>query len=176
KKVNINTRDYTERNYIGADAQLSIDWNAGITTLRAEYIQGDQPSGSGNTGSTKSINSNLPVTTDIYKRKFNGAYFYFLQNIARSPFQVIVKYDWYDPNTEIEGDEIGKSVSSTTVKTNATDIKYTTLGLGLAYRWDANVKLTAYYDSVTNETSQNLSGYTKDLKDNVFTLRMQVKF
>lgn len=176
KKVNINTRDFAERMYIGADAQLSVDWAAGITTLRAEYIQGDQPSGYGNTGSTKSVNSNAPVTSDIYKRKFNGAYFYFLQNILQSPFQAIVKYDWYDPNTEIEGDAIGKSVSSNAVKTNATDLKFTTLGLGLAYRWDANVKLTAYYDMVTNETSNSLSGYTKDIKDNNFTLRMQVKF
>ena len=176
KSVNINTRNFTERLYYGADFQLSIDWAAGLTTLRAEYIQGDQPSGSGNTGSTKSINSNLPVTTDIYKRKFNGAYFYFLQNIAQTRFQAIVKYDWYDPNTEIEGDAIGKSVTSNAIKTNSTDLKYTTVGLGLAYRWDANVKLTAYYDLVTNETSNSLSGYTKDLKDNVFTLRMQVKF
>lgn len=176
KPVNINTRDFTERMYIGADAQVSIDWAAGLTTLRAEFIQGDQPSGYGNTGSTKSVNSNAPVTTDIYKRKFNGAYLYFLQNIMQSPFQAIVKYDWYDPNTEIEGDAIGKAVTSNAVKTNATDLKFSTLGLGLAYRWDANVKLTAYYDLVSNETSANLSGYTKDVKDNVFTIRMQVKF
>ena len=94
----------------------------------------------------------------------------------QSPFQAIVKYDWYDPNTEIEGDAIGKAVTSNAVKTNATDLKFSTLGLGLAYRWDANVKLTAYYDLVSNETSANLSGYTKDVKDNVFTIRMQVKF
>jgi hypothetical protein len=67
-------------------------------------------------------------------------------------------------------------VASPFRKTGAPDIKYSTLGLGLAYRWDTYVKLTAYYDMVTNETSSNLSGYGKDLKDNVFTLRMQFKF
>ena len=113
----------------------------------------------------KSINSNLPVTTDIYKENLTERTFYFLQNIARSPFQVIVKYDWYDPNTEIEGDEIGKSVSSTTVKPMQQISNILHSVWVLLYRWDANVKLTAYYDSVTNETSQNLSGYTKDLKD-----------
>jgi long-subunit fatty acid transport protein len=71
--------------------------------------------------------------------------------------------------------------------TNVTDLKYTTLGLGLAYRWDANLKITAYYDMVTNETTNastitsgvrtyNLPGYQSDLHDNVFTLRVQVKF
>jgi hypothetical protein len=103
-----------------------------------------------------------------------------------------VKYDWYDPNTEVSEEEIGKSVISTTANpmkaTSSTDLKYTTLGLGLAYRWDANIKITAYYDMVTNETSSSLKGisssgahesgkdYTIDLPDNVFTLRVQMKF
>lgn len=174
KPIGYGARSYTERKYMGFDAQFSLNWAAGLTTLRAEYIQGDQPgSGSG----TASPNSSSPITADIYNRKFNGAYFYFLHNIMQTPFQAIVKYDWYDPNTDVQGDEIGKAISSGTFKaTNATDLKYTTIGFGLAYRWDANVKLTAYYESITNETSNNLSGYTKDLMDNVFTLRMQVKF
>ncbi len=173
KPIGIGTRDYTKRQYMGFDGQLNIDWKPGITVLRAEYINGDQP-GSGST--TASPNSNTPIVADIYNRKFDGAYFYFLQTIMQSPWQVIVKYDWYDPNTKVKGDEIGKTVAGGLKSTNSTDLKYTTLGLGLAYRWDANVKLTAYYDMVTNETSNNLSGYTKDLADNSFTLRMQVKF
>lgn len=160
-----------KRTYIGADAQVSLDWIAGITTIRGEYVQGDQP----NTSST-TVSPFAPVVSNGFKRKFNGAYFYFLQNFAQTPFQAIVKYDWYDPNTDVEGDAIGKTVANKLKKFNATDLKYTTLGLGLAYRWDANVKLTAYYDIVTNETSKNLSGYHEDLKDNVFTLRAQVKF
>ena len=59
---------------------------------------------------------------------------------------------------------------------NATDIRYDTWGFGLAYRWDDNIKITAYYDIVKNEKSKNLSGYQKDLKDNLFTLRIQAKF
>jgi hypothetical protein len=90
--------------------------------------------------------------------------------------QLIVKYDWYDPNTDVSGDEIGKAVKAGFKPTNATDIKYQTLGLGLAYRWDANVKITAYYDNIKNETSNNLSGFTKDIPDDLFTLRVQVKF
>ena len=85
---------------------------------------------------------------------------------------MLLKYDWYDPNTDVSSDEIGKSKT----KLNKTDLKYTTIGLGWVYRWDTNIKITAYYDMVTNETSKNLSGFTKDLKDNVFTLRMQYKF
>ena len=160
-----------KRKYIGADAQVTIDWLAGMTTFRAEYVQGNQPSTSSSTTSPFA-----PVTSNGYKRKFNGAYFYFIQNIAQTPFQAILKYDWYDPNTEVKGDEIGKPVFNELKKTGAADIKYTTIGFGLAYRWGANVKLTAYYDLVKNESSANLSGYKNDLSDNVFTLRAQLKF
>jgi len=200
--ANINVRDEAMRKCFGVDAQLNIDWMIGLTTLRAEYISGTQPATSGSSASlattptsttttytsvttidtttglatTTTTASTSTTTSDTYLRNFNGAYFYFLQNIGHSPFQFILKYDWYDPNTDVKGDEIGKAVKSGFKATNSTDLKYTTLGLGLAYRWDAAVKLTAYWDQVTNEKSANLGNFTKDLKDNVFTLRMQVKF
>lgn len=170
--VGIATRKAAKRAYVGFDAQISVDWIAGLTTIRGEYIQGDQPGFASSTSSPAAVN-----TSAIYKRKFNGAYFYFLQNIMQTPWQLIVKYDWYDPNTDVEGNDIGKKVANLAAKAfNATDLKYETIGLGLAYRWDANVRITAYYDMVKNETSENLSGYTRDLKDNVFTLRTQIRF
>ena len=94
------------------------------------------------------------------------------QNIKQSKHQLVVKYDWYDPNTEVSKDDIGKSGS----KLTGTDIMYSTIGIGWNYRMNTNVKFMAYYDIVTNETSQNLSAFAKDLKDNVLTLRLQYKF
>ncbi len=210
KKADVATgiaaRKSLARNYAGVDAQLSIDWLAGITTIRAEYISGIQPGTSSSTASlvaaptststttttknivvldTAGVPQTITTTTSstttgagsIYSRNFSGAYFYFTQNICQTPFQAIVKYDWYDPNTDVKGDDIGTKPKQTSVKTtNAADLRYDTWGFGLAYRWDANVKITAYYDMVKNETSANLAGYNKDLKDNVFTLRLQVKF
>ena len=164
-------KHYSSRKYTGADAQFSIDWTPGLTTLRAEYIMGDQPGSSSGSTSPKAA-----VTSITYKRKFNGAYLYFLQNIMQSPFQAIVKYDWYDPNTDVAGNDIGKTAIAPNVKTGSADVKYSTLGFGLAYRWDANLKITLYYDQVTNETSDHLSGFTHDLKDNVVTARVQMKF
>ncbi len=99
----------------------------------------------------------------------------------QTPLQLIVKYDWYDPNTDVKGDDIGtvgtgNKIYSNEKAFNASDIRYDTWGFGLTYHWDANLKITAYYDYVKNETSQRLSNYTTDLKDNVFTLRLQFKF
>lgn len=170
---------YADRKYVGINAQVSLAWQPGMTTVRAEYIQGDQPGTSSSSSSPKAA-----VTSYVYKRSFNGAYIYFLQNIGNSPFQAIVKYDWYDPNTEVEGDNIGKSVVSADgfKSFNTSDLRYDTWGFGLAYKWDPQVKITAYYDLVKNETSKNIQdasgkpSYMNYLKDNVFTLRLQVKF
>ncbi len=176
--LNSDTAHYgkiAKREYIGADFQINIDFSFGLTTLRAEYIQGQQPG----TSSTSKSPTSQP-TSDTYLRSFNGAYFYFLQNIGKSKFQFVAKYDWYDPNTDVAGNDIGKTLTpydgKTYKKTNSTDIKYSTVGLGLAYRWDNNIKITAYYDLVNNETSDNLKGFNRNLKDNVFTLRVQYKF
>lgn len=171
--IPISKRDYTTRKQYGADAQFSLNWAAGTTVLRAEYLTGEQP---GNSSSTRSPNDRNPITRDIYSRNFDGAYFYLVQSILKSPFQAVVKYDWYDPNTDVKGDEIGTPVTGTSKATNETDIRFDTWGFGMLYHFDANIRFMAYYDVVNNETSNRLSGYTQDRKDNVFTLRMQVKF
>ena len=163
------------RNYMGADAQVSFDFPFGITTLKAEYIQGVQPG----TASTSTSAGSDPGTVDTYVRNFNGAYFYYIQNIFQTKHQIVVKYDWYDPNTKVSGDQIGKSVPATySGQLTKTELKYTTLGIGYNYKWDNNVKITLYYDMVTNEKSVNLTskGYWKDIPDNVFTVRFQYKF
>ncbi len=167
----VSMRDASNREYFGADAQISIAWMAGETALRAEYIQGIQP---GTSASTNSPSSS--VNSAIYYRDFNGAYFYFVQNIYKTRLQAIVKYDWYDPNTNVAGDEIGLAVDPGMKSLNASDLKFNTLGLGLAYNFDKNMRITAYWDRVSNETSSNLNKWTRDLKDNVLTLRMQCRF
>lgn len=157
------------RQYFGADAQIAFDFPFGITTLRAEYIMGTQPGTSATTTSPS-----VDPAADTYIRSFDGAYFYFIQNIFQTKHQLVVKYDWYDPNTKLSGDEIGRTAS----RSSKTDLKYTTLGIGWNYKWDNNVKITLYYDMVTNEKSKYLvaAGYWRDIPDNVLTVRFQYKF
>lgn len=180
-----NVGKYVKREYYGADVQLSFVWIGGVTTLRAEYIQGVQPGTSSSstsfsaiptsTASTANLTTGQVTTTttysDIYERKFNGAYFYFTQNILQTKHQIVVKYDWYDPDTQVSGGDIKGGAT----KTSAADIKYSTLGLGYLYHFDHNVKFMVYYDIVKNENTK-LAGYTRDVKDNVITIRMQYKF
>jgi phosphate-selective porin len=161
-----NYNRLARRIYYGADFQTSIDWRIGITTLRGEYIMGENP---GTSSSNKSP-SILP-TSAIYHRQFNGAYFYFIQDIGKSKFQAVAKYDWFDPNIRISGNDIGKAGTKTTLG----DIRFDTYGFGLTYRFNTHMKLVLYYDVVKNESTQ-VPLYTKDIKDNVFTCRMQFRY
>ncbi len=186
-----NKNGFAKRQYLGLDGQVSTSSFLGLTTIRAEYLTGTQPGTSGSSSSPKS--GNLPgytsanaattdATTDVYGggtyiRKFQGGYVHFIQDIADTKHSIVVKYDWYDPNTKVSGSEVGAgtAVTGVSVKTNKTDMAYSTLGFGYMYRMNANVRIMAYYDFVKNEKT-SLTGYKADLKDNLFTLRFQYKF
>lgn len=160
-----------ERSYIGADVQLYYDLPIiGGTSIRGEFVSGTHPGVRG--GSTVYAGG----SDSVYSRKVSGFYVNLVQNIGLVN-QLIVKYDVFDPNTDVEGSEIGRSGAGL----GAGDLKYTTLGLGWIYHWNANVKFVAYYEMIKNEeanaqASGSLAAYKEDVKDNVFTLRVQYKF
>jgi predicted porin len=154
------------RKYYGADMQLKWKHSYGATELRAEYWRGTQTA----SGSTTETPASL-LQEPYYVRKFDGAFVYLLQNIVNNQHQLGFKYDWYDPNTEVKGEEIGKAGNNI----NATNIKYTTFSVGYNYAVNENVRLMLWYDMVKNEKT-SLTGYTSDIKDNVFTARLQFRF
>jgi hypothetical protein len=173
-----NKNKFANRQYMGADVQASLQSVIGITTVRAEYLTGKQP---GSNATNQSLATGTAPATDTYNRNFAAGYIYLIQNIGETKNQLVVKYDWYDPNTKVSGKEI--TAKNGTVKTflTASDIRFSTLGLGWNYRFNPQVKLTAYYEIVKNETTgitgaNSTNNYTKDLKDNVLTLRVQYKF
>jgi hypothetical protein len=110
--------------------------------------------------------TNLP----LYIRSFDGAYFYYLQHLNSDRLQLVLKYDWYDPNKKTGGKRIdtGNGFS-------AADIRYQTAGGGLVYYINAHLKATAYYEWIVNEQTA-LAGYEGDRKDNIFTCRLQFRF
>jgi hypothetical protein len=159
------------RRYYGADVQLKIPNNKGYTEFRGEYIRGQQTATAttSETPGTYPVNStNVPLP--LYARSFDGAYFYFLQHLGSNRLQLVLKYDWYDPNKKVKGKDITAAKGFTPA-----DIRYDTYGGGLVYYINAHVKATLYYDVVINEET-DLAGYTTDLKDNVFTCRLQYRF
>jgi hypothetical protein len=170
------------RQYIGLDVQATYSWMPGITTIKGEYISGTQPGSAGSITATTSPKG--AFVGDVYVRGFSGYYVYLIHRIMQTKHELVVKYDNYDPNTAVSGNDINPAVNK---KTSATDLAFTTIGLGWNYYMTSNLKITAYYDMVSNETTTGLtssntiknnatSNYRKDLKDNVLTLRFLYKF
>lgn len=156
------------RKYYGIDAQLKIGNGIGYSEFRAEYLSGQQ---TGTAFSSETPTQLLSGTDGFHVRRFNGAYFYYLQHLFSLKHQLVIKYDWYDPNTQVRGKEIGAPGSNL----SAANIKYQTLGIGYLNYLSENIKLVVYYAFVKNEATL-LPGYTEDVKDNVFTLRVQYRF
>lgn len=160
-----NIGGYAKREYFGVDAQISYDSKIGITTLRGEYIQGTQP------GSASSVRSfEITPVGAMYVRQFNAGYVYLIHKIANLPIQLVYKFDFFDPNTNVEGTSITSSG-----KFGTGDVKYTTQGYGINYLVSSNLKFMFYYDLITNETT-SLTGYNYDKKDNLATVRVQYRF
>lgn len=159
------------RHYYGADVQVKLHHKWGETEWRAEYWFGTQPGSATSTTNPGTLPNANGVLLPTYVRHYDGAYFYFLQNIINTKHQLLVKYDWYDPNIKTQKTEIGKTGTNLT----AADIKFSTIGLGYIYYFNPQTKLTFYYDIVKNEQT-NLNGFTADQKDNVFTCRLQFRF
>ncbi|MDR0681463.1 MAG: hypothetical protein LBG15_06410 [Dysgonamonadaceae bacterium] len=162
-----NKGKFSKREYWGIDAQFSWMSILGITQLRTEYLLGYQP---GAIGSSKSPNSSSLPATDMYIRNFQGGYVIFVQDLWMLPFSAVLKYDWYDPNTKVSGDEIGNN------ETSKTDLFQNTLGFGALWKINNSLRLQAFYEINTNETTAAIERMKKDVKDNVFTLRLQYKF
>lgn len=165
--------EYIDRQYIGGDIQLyygNIPFFGGIC-LRGEYIGGKQP---GTSSSSVSQKSDIASTSSVYLRNFTGFYAMAVLNVDPLKCQLVGKYDVYDPNTDVDGKDQVKM---------AADMKYSTMGAGLVYHINENVKVMAYYDNVKNEymneaaaTAAKTPWLSSDLNDNVFTLRVQYKF
>lgn len=166
-----NINKIAPRKYYGADVQLSTQKQSWKSELRAEYIRGLQ------TGTVTASNTpgTLPVDKDsakipYYTRPFDGAYFTFVQTLNSTDNQLIFKYDWYDPNSKVSGNEI-----SAVNGLSAADIRYDTFGVGFLHHFNPHLKAVIYYDWVRNENTQ-IANFERDVKDNILTIRTQFYF
>lgn len=159
------------RRYYGADIQLATATKSWKSELRAEVISGLQTG----TSTTSTTPGSYPVDDKsellpYYTRNFNGAYFTFVQTLNSTDNQIILKYDWYDPNSKVKGMDISSARGL-----SAADVRFDTFGFGFLHHFNPHFKAVLYYDIIKNESTA-ISGYTDDRKDNVFTLRTQFYF
>jgi hypothetical protein len=154
-----------KRMYIGAEGFFSFKTKLGTTTFRGEYITGTQPGTSATSASPFFLNTSTP---DTYLRSFSGMYAYFIQRYHKH--ELAIKYEYYDPNTKVSGKDINSAGNFT-----GADIRYEQIGCTYTHYTFENVKFMFSYNIVRNEAT-GLNGFTKDLKDNMLTVRMQYRF
>lgn len=166
----VNIGKIAPRQYFGGDVQIKFPSKNWATELRAEYMLGRQ-TGTANLSTTP---GSYPVENNIkqplYTRPFNGAYFYFIQNLFNDYNELVLKYDWYDPNSKVKGTAITRTNGFTEA-----DIRYNTFGFGYLRHLNRNLKLVFWYDCIKNEKT-GIAGFEKDVRDDVFTLRAQFMF
>ena len=142
-----NTGIYLDKKWAGAVVQIYYDLFGGMA-LKAEYIQGKNAY----TGDSK---------TNPYKeRKFSGYYTYLIKNIGKKN-KFVARYDYFDPNSKLSGDVAGS------------DVYYKTLTLAWQHYLNDNIRITVNYEMPQNEANASVP---KDLRDNVFGVRVQAKF
>lgn len=156
-----------KRNYYVAETTLEFKSPIGKTWFNGEYWFGEQ------TGSAMSVNSpgSARPTGASYLRPFQSFFGLLAHEIVNTNTALAVKFDYFDPNTKVSGNDIGISEH-----TGVADITYTTLSCGIIFTPTKHLRFSAWYDIPTNETTQWVTGYTENRKENLFTLRMQVRF
>ncbi|MEG1554580.1 MAG: hypothetical protein RRZ64_06465 [Rikenellaceae bacterium] len=165
------------RNYYDLGLKLETKTAWGDTKIFGEYMMGSQP-GYAETSQTQKGQG------AIFNRKYLGGYIYFQQEIANTNLSFVTQFDYYDPNRETNARKIEESsfahqdlVNTKYAKANGADMAYTTLGLGLYYKFCKNIlAVSAYYDIVWNEKCDVIPEFKSNIKDNVFTLRLQCAF
>lgn len=212
-----------DRNYFAVDAHVGAKWAAGKSSIGTEIIFGQQPGRIDRTFFPNNFYSatsysltgpqmgvswpffappipanpttvkpvSVPYNTMI--RNFFGGHVTFSQSILETGLEVYFRYDWYDPNTEVEGKEISiiQDLSTPALGLSVADIKYQCFSPGIAYNYKDMLRISAQYDIVRNEetniegrpikalTDDDVipsTGFKTDMKDDVFVLRFQYKF
>lgn len=106
----------------------------------------------------------------MYLKPISGGYVLLAQSLGRSPITLFAKYDWYDPNTALRRNDIGRTHST------EADIAYQTLGLGARYQCSKAISITLYAEQTTNEKTHQLARFSQDREDNRLTLALLYRF
>lgn len=188
--------DAVKRNWVGGEFQLFADVLGGLS-VKGEYIAGKNASIGYAPIAASGTTAAVPGVAN-FQNNFSGYYLYFIKNLGKKN-QFALRYDYYDPNTDISGKDVTvkkyTSVDATTLKNRVSgksDLATSTIGLALHHYFDDNLRITLNYDIVKNEKvgseglltesytnpdgTKGTLDYGKVINQNLLTLRIQAKF
>jgi phosphate-selective porin len=150
--------DYLDKNWVGGEIQIFADILGGLA-IKGEYVAGVNSSSSTTNQDSKAKLADM--RKDPTKlRNFSGYYIYLIKNIGQRN-QFVAKYDYYDPNTKLSGDDAKN------------ELYYQTLTLAWQYYLNDNIRVSLNYEMPKNEINAT---NTSNLKDNTLGVRIQAKF
>jgi phosphate-selective porin len=150
--------DYLDKNWVGGEIQIFADILGGLA-IKGEYVAGVNSSSSTTNQDSKAKLADM--RKDPTKlRNFSGYYIYLIKNIGQRN-QFVAKYDYYDPNTKLSGDDAKN------------ELYYQTLTLAWQYYLNDNIRVSLNFEMPKNETNAT---NTSNLKDNTLGVRIQAKF
>ncbi len=163
------------RRNVNAEVQIGLDlFSFGSTVIRGEYMTGKRPVAAVATVARDTVRFVAGSAGSPFQiRNQSGFYAYLVQTLSPS-WQVAVKADMFDRNTDLSGNQV----------TSSSDAASTILGFGLNWFID-KMRITLWYEVPTFASDENVqrdgSGVvdalrTEDVKDNKTTLRFQYKF
>jgi phosphate-selective porin len=151
-----NVWRYLDKHWTGGEIRIYADVLGGLS-IKGEYVAGINSLAS--TVASSATMAQKKASPNLYNN-FAGYYITFIKNIGAKN-QAVVRYDYYDPNTKLSGDAAGNS------------LYYKTWAIAWQHYLNDNIRITAQFTLPKNET--NTSNPT-DVKDNLFTIRVQAKF
>lgn len=195
---NVNIGDAVKREWVGGEVQLYADILGGLS-IKGEYIAGKNASIGYAPVPAAGTTAAVPGVAN-FQNNFAGYYVYLIKNLGTKN-QFAFRYDSYDPNTDIKGDDVTirqyTSPDATTLRnriSGKSDLATTTFSLALHHYFDDNLRITLNYDIVENEkvSAEGLLtedytkadgtkvakgiDYGKVVNNNLLTLRLQAKF
>ena len=192
----VKVGDAVKRNWVGGEFQLFADILGGLS-VKGEYMAGKNASiGYSPVYAADGTTVTTPGKAN-FQNNFAGYYLYFIKNLGKKN-QFAFRYDYYDPNTDITGKEIKVKGYTSTVAALANygsgknDLATSTFGFALHHYFDDNIRISLDYDIVQNEKvstagtltegytkvdgTKGVLDYSKNVNNNMLTLRIQAKF
>lgn len=145
-------RDQLDANVLGLDAQVTYD-DSYIPVFAGVKLMGELYTGTA-VGTAGGNARSVSIGDALYQRNVLGWYFALVQNLG-SVAQLVGRYDVYDPNTDVAGNDIGLADSTGTIinGTSKADLSYKSWFFGLNVFLNGSTKLSFGYDLVSNETT-----------------------
>lgn len=156
--------DKLKKQWFGAEMQVYYDLLGGMS-LKTEYMSGTLSG----FNSTDFPSQSLSLFNSNKVRNIQGGYVSLIKNAGKS-HQFSIRYDVFDPNTKLAGNEVAKK----------DDLKFSNWTYGYQYFFNSNTKIMLSYTATFNEQSANAgvgADYqNRDKHDNAFTVRFQTSF